>query len=52
MTPEAITEKIVVQIIPKLMSTIPNWTSRPDIQKFVRMAVNSLIDVACLDDIP
>ena len=50
MTTEAITEKIVVQIIPKLMSTVPMWTSRSEIQSFVRTAVNQLIDVAGLDD--
>ena len=50
-TPEAITEKIAVQIIPKLMSTIPQWTNRAEIKKFVRTAVISLIDVAGLDDL-
>ena len=50
-TPEAITEKIVGQIIPKLISTVAQWTNRTEIKKFVRNAVNSLIDVAGLDEL-
>ena len=39
-SPEAITEKIVTKVIPKLMATVPLWTSRAEIQKHVKVAVD------------